>query len=373
MLAAILRKLRLGRAAYKFISPLVPTKAAGMTAAEGAALLSGVRADPGQSCLKAPSDNAGAESRDFDVDIIIPVYNTEKYIKACLNSVLSQQTRYKYRVIVIDDGSTDSTPEILKTYAGDERVLIKRQENRGLSGARNTGLELTRARYVYFLDSEDMLTPGALEALMSCAEENGAELVEGGYENVDTEGKRIRVYPHKGGKLEPVRDCLGFGCGKLLKTELFQELCFPPQYLYEDSVMAHILLPRLELGGKAYGVECPVFLYRVNPKGIIFQSKSSAKCIDAVWIHMQLYRDRQTLGMANTQAYYEYMLRMLALTCRRTARQPEQVRRAVFAVFSDFINREFSGYKTEDGFYRHLERSARAGDYGRYRLFCALA
>ena len=75
-----------------------------------------------------------------DLQIIIPAYNVEAYLAACMDSVLSQETKYSYHVVLVDDGAKDRTPEICDRYAVDPRVTVIHQQNKGLSGARNTGL-----------------------------------------------------------------------------------------------------------------------------------------------------------------------------------------------------------------------------------------
>jgi glycosyltransferase involved in cell wall biosynthesis len=101
------------------------------------------------------------------VSVIIPVCNTEKYLRECLDSIISQSLR-DIEIICIDDGSFDSSPEILIDYAKrDKRIGIWSQENSGLSVARNKGLSHARGEYVYFLDSDDTLEPDALLDLYS--------------------------------------------------------------------------------------------------------------------------------------------------------------------------------------------------------------
>ena len=98
--------------------------------------------------------------------IIIPVYNVERYLSQCLDSVLNQSYDGEYEVICVDDGSTDGSPAILEEYAGkNDKIKIIRQENRGLGGARNTGLRAARGRYVWFVDSDDWIEQEALATL----------------------------------------------------------------------------------------------------------------------------------------------------------------------------------------------------------------
>ena len=93
------------------------------------------------------------------VDIIIPVYNVEAYLRRCLNSMLAQ-TYTHWRAICVDDGSTDGSPAILDEYAAkDSRFKVIHQENGGLSHARNEGMAVADAKYVMFVDSDDFIHP----------------------------------------------------------------------------------------------------------------------------------------------------------------------------------------------------------------------
>lgn len=107
------------------------------------------------------------------ISVIIPIYNAEKYLIECLESVLKQTFR-EYEIICIDDGSNDGSKEIVTKYV-DEYDFIKmicHEKNRGLSVARNTGLKNSIGKYVFFLDSDDMIIPETLEELYQCAEQN---------------------------------------------------------------------------------------------------------------------------------------------------------------------------------------------------------
>ena len=101
------------------------------------------------------------------VSIIIPIYNSEKYLKTCLDSVLNQSYR-NLEIILIDDGSTDGSAKIIDDYAKtDPRIIIHHQKNSGQSSARNKGLKLSTGDYISFIDSDDEIAPDFIESLLN--------------------------------------------------------------------------------------------------------------------------------------------------------------------------------------------------------------
>ena len=109
------------------------------------------------------------------ISIIVPAYNAEKYLDACLESILTQDACME--VIVVDDGSTDSTYDIAVRHG----VKAIRQPNKGLSSARNTSLDNASGKWVLFVDADDCLTPGALRHLLDAASDTGCDIVIGGF------------------------------------------------------------------------------------------------------------------------------------------------------------------------------------------------
>lgn len=112
------------------------------------------------------------------ISIIIPVYNVEQYVEECLKSVANQTMTEGIECIIVDDCGPDNSAAIAKqfidSYKGDIRfTFIQRENNGGLSAARNTGIEAATGEYVYFLDSDDYLVPSAIETLISIADRNG--------------------------------------------------------------------------------------------------------------------------------------------------------------------------------------------------------
>ena len=114
---------------------------------------------------------------DIRVSVIIPVYNTERYLKQCLDSVIGQTLR-DIEIICVDDGSTDNSLDILNEYAKcDRRILVIQQENAGAGAARNNGLAIAKGQYCSFLDADDFFNATMLEEAYEKAERDYADMV----------------------------------------------------------------------------------------------------------------------------------------------------------------------------------------------------
>lgn len=128
------------------------------------------------------------------VSIIIPCYNSEAYLAACMDSVLAQ-TFEDFEAILIDDGSKDNTLQIARSYAQkDKRVRVYAKENGGVSAARNLGLDHARGEWITFVDSDDLLPPDALDSLLSGAGD-AVDMVVCAHETFDEAGKCEVVIP----------------------------------------------------------------------------------------------------------------------------------------------------------------------------------
>ncbi len=213
------------------------------------------------------------------ISVIIPVYNGEKYLERTLQSI-SAQTLSDFEVIMVDDGSTDSSPAIMKRIAdSDSRFRIVQRRNGGLSAARNTGIKNARGEWIYFIDADDTARPDALERLHSIAVENDVPFVIGGYfEDVTeawpdkfktakavimsaSETLKIALYQHRR---------INSACGTLVNAKIFSEgtepLRFTEGLYYEDlDIFPKICL---RAGRIAYLSE-PLYFYRQHPGSFI--------------------------------------------------------------------------------------------------------
>lgn len=170
------------------------------------------------------------------VSIIIPIYNLEKYIKHCLESVVNQ-TYKELEIICIDDGSTDGSAEIIKSMAeNDPRIKYIYQENAGVSAARNKGLDTATGEYVMFVDGDDYIHYQAVEILSECLKKTDADIVCTHFDitsDLDKEQKQIENFEyHKADFNELFTEKFGSvigksSCAKLIKTDFAKKEKFP--------------------------------------------------------------------------------------------------------------------------------------------------
>ena len=123
------------------------------------------------------------------ISIIIPVYNVEKYLAKCLDSVLNQ-TYKNLEIILVDDGSKDNSGAICDEYAKrDNRIIVVHQKNSGVSKARNLGMSMATGDYIGFIDSDDTIEANMYEVLLKNAIESGAEISYCGLKQIQLDGK----------------------------------------------------------------------------------------------------------------------------------------------------------------------------------------
>jgi CDP-glycerol glycerophosphotransferase len=124
------------------------------------------------------------------LSIVVPIYNVEPYLDECLDS-LARQTFTDLEVVMVDDGSTDGSAAIAQEFsARDARFKLIRQPNGGLSAARNTGLEAAAGEFIAFVDSDDVVAPGAYELLVGSLEQSGSDIASGNVHRLTTSGSR---------------------------------------------------------------------------------------------------------------------------------------------------------------------------------------
>lgn len=202
------------------------------------------------------------------ISVIIPVYNTEKYLSRCLDSVLNQ-TFQDIEVVCINDGSTDNSLKILRQYAQkDKRIKIMSQENKGLSVTRNVGLKNISGKYVSFIDSDDYIDRNYYEWLIGLMEKNDADIVMAGMRTVNNGIISDNITPDimTDDFIEKIKNLPnGSTCDKLYKTNLFKNLEFPVGRYYEDNI---VLLKIMYIANKVIFTNKVSYYYFINNSGI---------------------------------------------------------------------------------------------------------
>lgn len=187
------------------------------------------------------------------ISVIIPVYNTKKYLQSCLNSILAQ-TYTDLEVLFIDDGSTDGSGELLDAFAEqDSRVRVIHQKNGGVCAARNRGIEEARGDYLSFIDSDDTLEPDLYETLMSLIREHGVDIAHCSYNRVT--GDVVKPIGNSGALHlrdgDQALECLltgklfvGSCWTKLYARRLFDDVRFPAGIRTSEDMLVNFRLFR---------------------------------------------------------------------------------------------------------------------------------
>ncbi len=187
------------------------------------------------------------------VSVIVPVYNVEKYLRECLDSLVNQ-TLDDIEIICVNDGSTDSSLDILNEYQQkDKRIKVFSQENQGVSSARNHAMEHITGKYTYFMDSDDVLQTNALEELYGIIEEKQLDFVIFKIINFDDETKEKQpttyydmkylkehvgedIFSHKDIPIEFVFKIAVTPASKFYRSEMLTDIRFPEGVIFEDNV-----------------------------------------------------------------------------------------------------------------------------------------
>lgn len=228
------------------------------------------------------------------ISVIVPVYNVELYIDACLDSI-KQQTYKNLEIIIVEDCSTDSSIQLLQSHLKDERIkLMQHEKNSGLSAARNTGIDAATGEYMMFVDSDDIVDARLVEACVRCAIKTGAELVTYGFTPFkDGIPNSELPYPPYNLELEYVIEneeyfnLSHFAWLKFIRTSVVKSasLSFPVGLYYEDWPFHwHLGLSTKNKYHK------PVGFYFYRQRGTSITGSTGKKLLDLFVIHSRVMK-----------------------------------------------------------------------------------
>lgn len=239
------------------------------------------------------------------LSVIVPVYNVENYIEACIQSLLSQSYD-DFEIIIVDDGSKDSSIELARNMVVNKsNVQILSKKNGGLSDARNFGIEHSTGEYLAFIDSDDTIHPDMFKSMMNKLISEQADVCSCDMEYVYSDGRRIQSSGSIVSEENPFSILLtnNSACNKLFKRSLFDQIRFPIGKWYEDLATIPILLKR---ASKAVHVE-QVYYYYFQREGSIAHGRND-KMFDIYWAIQNI---EVGLDCANNPDWIEVKQRLL--------------------------------------------------------------
>lgn len=237
------------------------------------------------------------------VSVIIPIYNVEKYLRTCVDSVIGQTYR-DLQIILVDDGSTDRCGAICDAYAQkDDRVTVIHQENGGPSAARNNGMLHALGEYIIFVDADDQLFPLSIQSMVNYVNQTDAELVLGGYLDRSPYGE-FEIYEFNSGvdTKEKLISAVINGTGGVLWAKLFRTEIIAANgirlnnkvHFSEDMLF---VLEYIQYVHKWGNVQVPVYMYNRQNESSLTKKKSKSLISSYTIFAVELKKILIQLGM----------------------------------------------------------------------------
>lgn len=281
------------------------------------------------------------------VTVIVPIYNVEKYLARCIDSLVNQ-TLNEIEIVLVNDGTKDSSGKIAMQYAKQykEKIIYLEKENGGLSDARNYGLAYAKGEYIAFLDSDDYIEKDAYEKMYEKAKLENADYVECDF---------IWEYPNKKRKdkcyqYNNKKEMLAFArvvaWNKLIKREIIEEnnIRFPKGLRYEDIEFTYKLIPHLNK--ICYVDQC--FIHYIQRKNSIanVQNEKTAEIFEILDNVIRYYKEKNLFEEYRNELEYNYARYLLCSSLKRICKiANKQIRKRLIRQTWSKLNIEFPEWK----------------------------
>lgn len=250
-----------------------------------------------------------------EISIIIPAYNEEKNIARCLNSVLAQ-TFKSFEAICVDDGSTDGTADIIKSFAKkDDRIILLKNPDKGVSSARNFGIENARGNYIGFVDSDDFIQPQMYEFLHRAVTENNCDFSVCKYKK--TSEIKEKIFEYKTENFYPENFIENFdetelvfssACTKLISKKFLKDIRFKNFKIGEDTIFNSELYSK---SSSSILVNAELYTYYINTQSVSFTELWSEKWFDLLQTRFFSYDILKEKNKALSSFYLERGMKLL--------------------------------------------------------------
>ncbi|KAA8815143.1 glycosyltransferase family 2 protein [Bifidobacterium callitrichos] len=305
-------------------------------------------------------------AENYDVSVIVPAYNVESFIEECLTSLVEQQSNYSFEIIVVNDGSTDETPDIINSIADQHsNVHAINQHNKGFSGARNTGINNAKGKSIMFVDSDDKVAPGHIESFASSLFNSEYDFITGRYTIINESGN----YLSKGEKPRS----MGAPWGRIYRRKVWDNIRFPEGYLFEDTIQNFCIKPlftELDIDDTSY-------MYRSRATSISHSISRNRRSVETYWIIEELIEECRLLGVPFDQYLYARTIKQFgAVAYRRILALNNEIQHIFFAACSEFLVSipEFKSFwYTQDEVLGDIEKALLRCNFNMWRTACQFA
>lgn len=280
------------------------------------------------------------------VSIIVPVYNVEEYLERCLDSLVNQ-TLKDIEIIIVNDGSTDGSKEIIQKYLNKyKNIVYLEKENGGLSSARNYGIPYAKGEYIGFVDSDDYVEITMYEKMYNKAVEEKSDMVECDF---------IWEYPNKkiedigkiySGKKEAIVEARVVAWNKIIKKDIIEKtkITFPEGLRYEDIEFFYKIVPYLD---KISFVKETLVHYIQRESSIANTQNERTGEIFKIWENvLNYYIENNIFNEYRKELEYSYTRILLCSSLKRITKvKDKKVRKALIKLTWQNLNKKFPHWK----------------------------
>lgn len=302
------------------------------------------------------------QKEHYKLSIITPIYNLQEYLDRCIQSILAQKYS-DFELILVDDGSTDRSAEIIDSYAErDRRIKVVHKANGGVSSARNKGLEVAHGEWIFFCDGDDELYEDSLELMMSKTIENDIDFVMFGYETYDENNKKVYSIPDRKEALITADEGLRYMFRPryykywgFVHTKLFRRECISKSnlrfaeniYFNEDRLFCVQYL--CAISGSVYFTTTPLYKYfeRNNSAMCSLKTQFNEKALTELDAYTLMLSDMQACGKSKEliilckKNYLSSIRAIRHMVCRFKISDPSVMKKLRHAKYHDIGLRSY--------------------------------
>ena len=247
-----------------------------------------------------------------------------------------------------------------KKYNSQIEARYVYQNNKGFSGARNKGLDIIEGKYIMFIDSDDIILPDSIDRLLNMAIKSNSDIVEGGFDYFNSQRSWKGIHHVNQDNINNIDLITGMPWGKVYKSKLWENIKFPENYLFEDTIIKYLIAMK---ANKISTISNVVYKYRKSSQSISFTSKNNIASLDTLYITKQCLEDCKKINISYNEKLYNLTLEQIIVNDKRLRNFPKSIRLAAFTASCDLIAEYFPNIKTTKDILKDIEKGIRQKNY----------